>query len=406
MFKVKVWVASCAVLACVVSVLADDSRPPLAQVAQRVEIAAIAPAVMGPDGVAIRTGPWQPYNASDQECDDLLTDRMCIDVFTPDDTGLPIGGEECNLGGPSFRYFYGHGGRLNPTTSNGMELGSGAGGTAERVEFAWDWFPKDKGEPIGKCEPMLAAAFTADDVTDECKDASYDPDTLFDGFMVMFVGNCDSNKDGIDDGVRDNEGAGYYYTDVCLRDSGLSMELPGDGKGAFLMQMLTCTPKDGEEGCEDESEVPATGSQPMLWDTEIPNYPTEGAQSETQHDDRNGDGKGDSCYNGKGAVPCPPILGQMYVLYGDTCGDSPDHCLYKVKKNSKAKRGCPRDVCPKRNDIIASPEECDPNNPRCKRKYIPREWRNKRKTILCPVGEVGYCKKLQGKAAPQKCGKP
>ena len=50
MCKVKVWVASFAAMACGVSAMADGPSLQTAELAREIQIAAIAPAVMGPDG--------------------------------------------------------------------------------------------------------------------------------------------------------------------------------------------------------------------------------------------------------------------------------------------------------------------------------------------------------------------
>ncbi len=72
-----------------------------------------------------------------------------------------------------------------------------------------------------------------------------------------------------------------------------------------------------------------------------------------------------------------------------TAGGGERGCVYTIRKNSKAKRGCPRDACPKRGDLFASGEKCSEIRD-CKRKI-------KIKRLDCPEGERGFCKKVKGK---------
>ncbi len=109
----------------------------------------------------------------------------------------------------------------------------------------------------------------------------------------------------------------------------------------------------------------------------------------------------DKPWNG-GVGACGPAIqfasidlwaaGTPAVYYDDLSMISlggPDVCQYKIKKNSKAKRGCPRDACPKRGDLFASGEKCSELRD-CKRKI-------KIKRLDCPEGERGFCKKVKGK---------
>jgi len=62
-------------------------------------------------------------------------------------------------------------------------------------------------------------------------------------------------------------------------------------------------------------------------------------------------------------------------------------CIYKAKKNSKAKGGC--ETCPQKNDEFSSGVQCQgPNN--CDGKV-------KNLTIPCPDGGPGTCTKVKGK---------
>ena len=68
-------------------------------------------------------------------------------------------------------------------------------------------------------------------------------------------------------------------------------------------------------------------------------------------------------------------------------------CLYKLKKKPKARGGCK--TCPKKGDLIANGEDCDPEKKlkkECAKKFKPRG-----KQIPCPDGENGTCKKIVGK---------
>jgi len=61
-------------------------------------------------------------------------------------------------------------------------------------------------------------------------------------------------------------------------------------------------------------------------------------------------------------------------------------CQYKLKKDSKARRGC--EACPRMGDIVASPQSCKKKND-CDKKLKGK--------IDCPGGGHGFCKKIKGK---------
>jgi len=66
-------------------------------------------------------------------------------------------------------------------------------------------------------------------------------------------------------------------------------------------------------------------------------------------------------------------------------------CQYKLKKDSKSKRGC--EACPIEGDIIASQQNCKKKND-CDKKLKGK--------IDCPGGGPGICKKIKGKR--ESCG--
>ncbi len=65
------------------------------------------------------------------------------------------------------------------------------------------------------------------------------------------------------------------------------------------------------------------------------------------------------------------------------------NCLYKVKKKSKGKNGCPREACPQRGDIFPTENACETMDD-CENRIKIRRW-------PCPVGEKGRCTKIKGK---------
>lgn len=73
-------------------------------------------------------------------------------------------------------------------------------------------------------------------------------------------------------------------------------------------------------------------------------------------------------------------------LQGDCKFGGDATCVYTVKKNTKAKKGC--GVCPKKGDDYATEDVCEEVGD-CAKKI-------KVKQIPCPDGGRGFCKKLKG----------
>ncbi|RJP33673.1 MAG: hypothetical protein C4547_11920 [Phycisphaerales bacterium] len=68
------------------------------------------------------------------------------------------------------------------------------------------------------------------------------------------------------------------------------------------------------------------------------------------------------------------------------------NCQYKLKKNSKAKKGC--GSCPRKGDLFASETSCEDVKD-CKKKISLKQ-------VACPDGGQGFCKKIKGKL--DSCG--
>ncbi len=79
--------------------------------------------------------------------------------------------------------------------------------------------------------------------------------------------------------------------------------------------------------------------------------------------------------------------GAVWVLFLE----GGDACQYKLKKDSKPRRGC--QACPGKGDIIASKQNCE------KMRDCDRKLKGK---IPCPDGGRGSCKKIKGKRT--RCG--
>ncbi len=74
-------------------------------------------------------------------------------------------------------------------------------------------------------------------------------------------------------------------------------------------------------------------------------------------------------------------------------GDCPfagdKHCIYSIKKNTKAKKGCA--VCPRKGDAYETEATCEDVGD-CPKKISVKQ-------IPCPDGGRGFCKKLKAKKA-------
>ncbi len=105
--------------------------------------------------------------------------------------------------------------------------------------------------------------------------------------------------------------------------------------------------------------------------------------------DLDGDGVGDlavgALLDDDGGI----ARGAVWVLFLDGVGN--DACQYKLKKDSKPKRGC--QACPVKGDVVASKQNCE------KKRDCERKLKGK---IPCPDGGRGSCKKIKGKRT--RCG--
>jgi len=100
--------------------------------------------------------------------------------------------------------------------------------------------------------------------------------------------------------------------------------------------------------------------------------------------DLDGDGVGDLAVGAVRDDDGGEDRGAVWVLFVDGVGG--DGCQYRLKKDSKPKRGC--EVCPVKGDIIASEQNCE------KKKDCDKKLKGR---IPCPDGGPGSCKKIKGK---------
>jgi hypothetical protein len=129
------------------------------------------------------------------------------------------------------------------------------GQMATLVDFTWR---------AAASQPLLISIFTAEDYNTACTSPSVT--NVYDGVQLNFG----------------TANAGFFYTNVDLGAAGLSMQLPMDGTGGFLI-LLTA---------DAAATVPALDAQMGLWGTgdhQVPVQPRNGTEDASGYaDDSNG----------------------------------------------------------------------------------------------------------------------
>jgi hypothetical protein len=234
--------------------------------------------------------PWMGYGGSGGDANWV----PAYDSYEGDDTGLPIGGEDCGDGSfaPDTRWLY-TGAPTNSLITSDMTPDAKFGGArSERTNFAWQW------DHDGSCKVALftAEAFGA------C--GTFDMDQVYDGVVYDF---------GFQPAA-----AGYYFADNDLTANGLFHQLPA-ATGAFHMEL-------GEDDGFGGFRVTLQACQPMMWGTGEDGGPDGGAGTNGPlefQDIYSGDGVIDAdadCVDLSGAVPCPTTLATMVKFWVDDQG--------------------------------------------------------------------------------------
>ncbi|MCH8807359.1 MAG: hypothetical protein IH986_14925 [Planctomycetes bacterium] len=301
--------------------LADppDERPRL-QAAQSAGelILPLRIAGIGPDFKL--TSPWYEYSSGGVAgvCGQVLA----FDIFegdrrvqpSPPTDGEACGGYDPRCGSPgecssgAYRWFFGTAFHA-PMIINDFVVEPGMEGlTSDRIQFAWFW---GVGGP-GTSEQCFIAVFTAEDFSDNCFDPA--ASNGFDGVVLDF-------------GVL-GAGTSYYWTDIELCLSGLFLEHPVDGAGAYtLMAASDFDPVGG-------TFTPPTLAQFMFWGMKPDSpgeHPSEVVYVDTDPPFLEIDPVLECNLFGPGFIPCPMgNMGYMFNMYlssnracaGLICGDT------------------------------------------------------------------------------------
>lgn len=244
-------------LLCVSHTLAQ-STPPRLQACQSPPVRAqpLRIARLGPD--FRMEGDWIDYPGT---VAGVIDATMVYDCYEVDETGIPIGGEDCN---PNFdgstRWYFGST-YCNMFVANDMEIGPGAvGATVSHIATRWYW-TGERGRSEERC---LVAVATADVFDDTCAGPSYsDPHP---GIVVDF-GELSTNTN--------------YITVIDLDQIGLAMSLPNTRRGAHILIL-------GKDIDEFNGIELASCGQFFLWGTgdgEVPEDDRPGSQGPLQWDD-------------------------------------------------------------------------------------------------------------------------
>ena len=215
---------------------------------------------------------------------------------------------DCAAGG-GYRFFFGSGFQA-PMIVNDMVVEPGTeGGFSDRVQFAWYW---SVGGPTTS-EQCFIAVFTAEDFSDNCLDPA--SSNGFDGVVFDF-------------GVL-GSGRGYYWTDAELCLSGLFVDHPVDGAGAYTL--IAAKDYDPVAG----TFTPPTGAQFMLWGLKADSpgeEPSDVVYVDTERPFLEIDPVLECNFFGPGFVSCPTDnLGHMFDMFtgappptcvGFICGDT------------------------------------------------------------------------------------
>jgi len=179
--------------------------------------------------------------------------------------------------------------------------------------------------------------------------------------------------------------AGNYRITLDLVRHGLELDIPDTGRVGIWMTMW----EDRDKGIHSDQ------AWPLIWPTKTDWHDVMGLDDLLGFSDAHGNNNcvlegGNECVEGE--VVCPNgdnVVGPALLLLGEA---EPGACIYRLKKNSKPKKGC--QSCPKKGDLHESELECSDKFD-CPMKF-------KVKKIECPGGGPGFCKKLKGKR--DRCG--
>jgi hypothetical protein len=238
------------------------------------------------DGRAVAYG-WRPYIGAGSDA----TWVRAFDCFESDETGWPIGGEDCGDGEAEDRWWYGPNFYCPSKTEDMTPKAEFRGAYSERIGLAWAWETR-------VATSCVVAIFT------------------FDSFGACVLPD---RSDPLDDGVGvaidfgELDPGAAYIADVDLQASGKGWTMPGAG-GAYFLQFLS-----DEAG---ELVLAREPCQMMLWGTGDAGG-TEGgagtqgpfAWDDVAHPD--GEITGDECVNYAGLVACPDPLGGMIQFWVD-----------------------------------------------------------------------------------------
>jgi hypothetical protein len=234
-----------------------------------------AAAVTLVNGRLIVTSDWVPLGAPSTRTAWVYA----YDCFEDAGTGFPTddAGAGCTAFLPSDagnRWFFGNT-YNNPFASNDMVTDpAGAGKVCERILTSWNWnidevggAPYDDSNGDGFLDQDGFIGILSTDTISTPSDATVCDDdgttSVINGVVIGFTAPL---EDSCDDSVVPPVCAGYYFTDVDLTGSGLSVDMPADGSGGTIIII-------GSAFDPGTGAITITGgpgdiwAQPMLWGT-------------------------------------------------------------------------------------------------------------------------------------------
>jgi len=310
----KFFCLSAGLAACSVAGLASADRPEPVPLDNAINVQPIRMAKVSPDGKLLT--PWF-YTKDAQGLDTNCQDDLVFDAYEPDnpDDVFPIGGDECPNLQPSSRWFFGTSFCNTWAVNDIDQYADLAQPSLGSDHAAFAWFNFGDGNP-NNSEQTFLAIFTYGSVDKTCNGpAASDP--LGDGGLVF------------DFGELQNNGPGYFFTNLTACDFDLGWDLPAAGEGGYDIQMWNFF-----DGSNFEF---STCAQPMLWGAKDP--ATQGNSTGTQWDDQwdideNGNCTTDpngnclnipdgmhvapfECFDYEGLVTCPSNpVGAMAAFFG------------------------------------------------------------------------------------------
>ena len=244
------------------------------------------------EGIRVATGgagdPATPTDGDDPPLGCEGYDPFCDIAATGD----------CITGG-GYRWFFGEAFHA-PMTINMMVVEPGTEGlTSDRMQVAWFWGALGP----NTSEQCFIAVFTAEDFDEFCADPP--AGNSFDGVVLDF-GDLAA-------------GIGYYWTDVELCLTGLFLDHPVDGSGAYTM--IAASDFDPVGG----TFTPPTLAQFMFWGLKVDSpgeQPTDVNYTDTDPPFLVIDPILECNFFGPGFVPCPfDNIGYMFDMF--TAGGIP-----------------------------------------------------------------------------------